>query len=171
MKKRILVRKLHYWLVPVIAMPFLVVIVSGLLLQVKKQVEWVQPKTVKGSQPGALTLDWSQALNSLQAHPELEVKSWKDIKRLDVRPSKGMAKVQLADNIEVQLDMNSGKVLQIAERNSDWLEALHDGSWFADWAKLWVFLPSGILVGLLWLTGVWLFIQPYYLKWRRTHHS
>ena len=37
---------------------------------------------------------------------------------------------------------------------------MHDGSWFHDIAKLWVFLPNGIIVTILWITGIYLFFVP-----------
>lgn len=167
MKKRILVRKLHYWVTPAIAFPFLVVIISGLLLQVKKEITWIQPATAQVSQIGDPQVSWDQILTSLKAHPELKVDSWQDIKRLDVRPSKGLAKIHLKPDLEVQVTLHDGQILQIAQRRSDLIESLHDGSWFADWAKLGLFLPSGILVLFLWVSGVILFVLPIYLKRRR----
>jgi len=43
MRFNLLVRKIHHWSTVFIAIAVLVVICSGLLLQVKKQVSWVQP--------------------------------------------------------------------------------------------------------------------------------
>ena len=37
---------------------------------------------------------------------------------------------------------------------------LHDGSWFHPLAKLWLFLPSGVIVFALWVTGIYLFLLP-----------
>lgn len=167
LKKRMLVRKLHYWVTPIIALPFLVVIISGLFLQVKKEISWIQPPTAQVTQIQDPKVSWVQILDSLKAHPELHVESWKDIKKLDVRPSKGLAKIHLKPDVEVQVNLQDGQILQIAQRRSDLIESLHDGSWFADWAKLGLFLPSGILVLFLWLSGVILFFLPIYLKRRR----
>lgn len=142
-------------------------IISGLLLQVKKEITWIQPATAQVSQIGDPQVSWDQILTSLKAHPELKVDSWQDIKRLDVRPSKGLAKIHLKPDLEVQVTLHDGQILQIAQRRSDLIESLHDGSWFADWAKLGLFLPSGILVLFLWVSGVILFVLPIYLKRRR----
>ena len=52
-------RKLHRWGTVAIAVPFLVVLLSGLVLQWKKEVAWVQPPEQRGagmvpaSTPGA----------------------------------------------------------------------------------------------------------------------
>jgi len=51
------------------------------------------------------------------------------IDRIDVRPSKGIAKVLFKEgNWEVQIDGTSGEVKSIAKRYSDWIESLHDGN-------------------------------------------
>jgi hypothetical protein len=68
---------------------------------------------------------------------------------------------------EVQVDLESGEVLQVAYRRSDLLESLHDGSWFHDRAKLWVFLPVGFVVLGLWGTGIYLFFLPHAVRWSR----
>ena len=45
MKFNILNRKIHYWASFIVALPLLVMIVSGLFLQAKKHWSWVQPVT------------------------------------------------------------------------------------------------------------------------------
>jgi hypothetical protein len=99
--------------------------------------------------------------------PEAEVRSWDDIDRIDVRPSKGMMKVQAKNSYEVQLDSATGDVLQVAYRRSDLLESIHDGSFFHDSAKLWLFLPVALILFGLWATGMYLFWLPIVVKARR----
>src|SRR5688572_30839540 len=160
MKFHLLNRKVHYWASVVVALPLLVVICSGLLLQLKKQVPWVQPPELRGSgkEPA---VSFAQVLEICRGVPEAGVKSWADISRVDVRPSRGMLKVWAASNWEIQIDAASGKVLQTAYRRSDLIESIHDGSWFGDKVKYWVFLPGGAILLLLWLTGMYLFVLPY----------
>jgi hypothetical protein len=47
------------------------------------------------------------------------------------------------------------------------IESIHDGSWLHEGIKLWVFLPAGLTLLLLWMTGMYLFVLPYLVKWRR----
>jgi uncharacterized iron-regulated membrane protein len=156
---RIWNRKLHRWGSISVAIPFLIVIATGLLLQVKKQVAWVQPVEQKGT-PGAPTVSLDALLAAARSVPEAGIRDWSDVDRMDVRPSKGLVKVIGNSRWEVQVDAASGKVLQTAFRRSDWLETLHDGSWFHPLAKLWLFLPSGVIVFGLWVTGIYLFLLP-----------
>jgi hypothetical protein len=86
---------------------------------------------------------------------------------VDIRPKDGIIKVTCKSRWEVQVDFQSGEVVQSAYRRSDLIESLHDGSWFGDAAKLYVFLPVAVVVLVLWATGVYLFVLPYSVRWRR----
>ena len=99
---------------------------------------------------------------------EAEIQGWQDIKRIDVRPNKGVLKIQnIHNNWEVQLDASSGKVLSVAYRRSDTIEALHDGSWFFDAAKLWLFLPVALILLTLWMSGAVMLYQFLMAKRKR----
>ena len=166
MKPSLLNRRVHYWLSPFVAVPLLIVAVTGVLLQVKKQVAWVQPAEKKGSGKEP-SVPFDRVLAACQSVPEAGVTSWGDVVRIDVRPSKGILKITTKADWEVQLDAATGDVLQSAYRRSDWIEAIHDGSFFSEWAKYGWFLPSGVGLVVLTLTGAYLFWQPLGVKWRR----
>lgn len=159
-------RKLHRIGSLITAAPLLVVIVSGIFLQLKKDWTWVQPATVRGS-TSELAIDWDQILSSASSAAEAGITGWGDIDRLDVRPSKGMLKVRSKSSWEVQIDTSSGEVLQTSYRRSDLIESIHDGSWFGSPAKLWVFLPTAVILFGLWLTGVYLWLLPHLVRRRR----
>jgi uncharacterized iron-regulated membrane protein len=165
MKLSKLNRDIHRWGSILIAAPVAVIIVTGVILQLKKEYAWIQPPTQQGS-GGELSLSFDQILAATRDVPEAEVDSWDDIDRLDVRPGKGMLKVRCKSGWEVQLDVKTGEVLQAAYRRSDLIESIHDGSFFHDGFKLWVFLPAALILAVLWATGVYLFFLPYYAKWK-----
>jgi uncharacterized iron-regulated membrane protein len=156
-------RKLHRWGALITFLPMLLVIVSGLLLQVKKEVHWVQPPTKKGK-PFSLTIDWEKILDVARSVEEAQVNDWPDISRLDVRPDRGLVKVFCNNHWELQLDTSSGELLSSTYRRSDWIEQLHDGSFFSDSVKKYVFLPNGFILLGLWLTGVYLWWLPIGVK-------
>lgn len=160
-------RKIHYWASIAIALPLLLIIGSGLLLQVKKHWSWVQPTEHHGT--GTVpVIGFQGILDSVKSVPELGVSGWPDINRLDVRPGRGVVKVWLHNGWEVQVDLGTGQVLNSAYRRSDAIESIHDGSFFAgEWTKLGLFFLSGIGLLLLWITGLWMFLWPIVLKHRR----
>lgn len=152
-------RKIHRWGALVTFIPLTLVIVTGLLLQVKKQVAWVQPPTVRGSSDRP-EIGWQKILKAVQSVEQANVNSWNDVDRMDVRPGKGMVKVRAKNRWEVQVDLASGDVLASNYRRSDLIESLHDGSFFSEGAKLWVFLPNGIILFCLLVTGAYLWWMP-----------
>jgi uncharacterized iron-regulated membrane protein len=168
---RILNRRIHYWASFIVALPLLVMIASGLLLQAKKQWAWVQPAEHRGT--GSVpVIDLEEMLAAVKRVPNLGVRSWDDINRLDVRPGRGVVKVWLNSGWEVQVDLGTGAVLQTAYRRSDLIETIHDGSFFGgDWTKLGLFLPAGIILLLLWFTGMWMWWITFIAKWRRAHRK
>ncbi|HEU5173774.1 MAG TPA: PepSY domain-containing protein [Gemmatimonadaceae bacterium] len=169
MRPSIVIRKLHYWTSIAIALPASILLASGLLLQAKKHWSWVQPPEQRGSVT-APRITTDSVLGSVVAVPALGVRSWDDVNRIDFRPGKGVAKVWLQNGVEVQVDLGTGAVLQSAYRRSDLIESIHDGSYFGgDATKLGVFLPTGIVLLFLWVSGVWLFLVPILAKRRRAH--
>ena len=79
----------------------------------------------------------------------------------------GIVKVRAENRWEVQVDAVTGEVLQVAYRRSDLIESLHDGSFFHDMVKLWVFLPCALLLLGLWVSGIYLFVLPYQTRRKR----
>ncbi len=158
-----LIRKLHRWGAIVTLVPMLLVIVTGLLLQVKKEFAWVQPPTQRGKSQ-AMEVDWRTILEAAKQVEEAEVNDWNDIARLDVRPDRGLIKIFCNNHWELQIDSADGSLLSSTYRRSDWIESLHDGSFFADWAKLYIFLPNGFILLGLWFTGVYLWWLPIGVK-------
>ncbi|RMH30382.1 MAG: PepSY domain-containing protein [Planctomycetota bacterium] len=161
-------RKTHRWGAVAIALPIAAVIGSGILLQLKKDVAWIQPPTARGAAGGdpdnGMTVSMRDILDAAMTVPEAGFTGWGDIDRLDVRPDKGVAKVRGKNRWEVQVDTATGEVVQVAYRRSDLIESIHDGSWFHAAAKLWVFLPSGVVLFILWLTGVYLWALPIWAR-------
>lgn len=159
-------RKIHYWGSAIIIIPFMIVLVSGLLLQVKKEVPWVQPKTIKTEERN-LTLSFEQILEVSKTVEQAGIKSWKDIKLLDIRPNHGVTKIITKDNWEIQIHNKTASVLAVNIRRSDIIESIHDGSWFHEDAKLWLFLPSALIVLVLTITGFYIFLKMLPSKMRK----
>ena len=138
-----------------------------ILIQLKKDFEWIQPSTQSGSIQNLPSISFDQILDTAKNAKNVTIKDWSDIDRLDVRPEKGIVKVRTKNRWELQIDTNTGQVLQEAYRRSDLIETLHDGSWFNSSIKYLIFLPSGIVLLVLWLTGIYLVLLPYQKKWQK----
>lgn len=154
MSLRRLNRQLHLWAGLLFAGPAILMIGSGIVLQVKKHCPWIQPPEQRGTGTSP-EIELTAILSVLQSSPGLGVSGWDCISRMDIRPGRGLAKILLRDGKEVQIDLGTGRILQVAKRRSDLIEAIHDGSYFAgDWGKFGLFLPCGLALLLLLGTGL-----------------
>jgi hypothetical protein len=88
--------------------PILVVIVTGLFIQVRKDVSWIQPSTGKGTEKYNPQVSMDRILELVKEIPEMETQSWDDIALLDMRPKKGLVKVRENSRWEAQIDSNTG---------------------------------------------------------------
>ncbi|MBK9257369.1 MAG: PepSY domain-containing protein [Saprospiraceae bacterium] len=126
----------YRWLHKFIAIPvlfFLFLIgITGLLLGWKKQTKLL-PETTKSK--ASIELPWIP-MDSLMAvsdrYTEKEFNEVYKIDRIDVRPSKGIAKIIYQTSFrELQIDGRTGEILSVKKRNSDLIEKIHDGSIFS----------------------------------------
>lgn len=162
------VRRWHRYLGICVAAFLLISALTGILLSLKKDVDLIQPASQIGT---AATLDqWlpiaqieQLAMDAFRTQqPELNPA----IDRIDIRPDKGIAKVLLAEGWwEVQIDGSNGKILSIARRHSDWIEAIHDGSIISHGFKLISMNLLGFSIILMILTGLWMWYGPKKIRW------
>lgn len=147
-----------------LAIVLLISALTGVFLAWKKDVSWIQPPTQNGVSkelqdwmPISELAELAQAAFD-EAHPQLQGNG---LDRIDVRPSKGIAKVLFEEGWwEVQIDGSTGEVLSIAKRHSDWIEKLHDGSIVGDLFKLITMNGLGLGLIVLMITGMWLWYGP-----------
>jgi uncharacterized iron-regulated membrane protein len=161
MNTKRLFRQVHYWVSLFVMGPLAVMIIAGLFLMVKKEVSWIQPSTQRGEvamQAPALSMD--ALLEICRQYPEAQIDDWSDVSKVDFRPDRGIAKFIAESGWEIQLDTATGDALSVAYRRSDLIESLHDGSFFADWTKLGLFLPVGIGLLIMHLSGIYMFLLP-----------
>ncbi len=169
-------RKIHRLTGIALFVFFFVVAISGILLGWKKHSGGsILPQTQQGS--SARLQDWLP-LDSLRRSAEEAILTHLPpgtstvVDRMDVRPEKGVVKVRFEGHYwGVQLDGASGKVLQVAPRRSDWLEAVHDGSIVENWLgisggyfKLFYTSLLGLALVLFSATGFWLWYGPKVLR-------
>ncbi len=159
-------RTIHKWASIIIALPLFVIFITGILLLVKKEFAIIQPPSMKG-QAQVPSIAFEQILQAAQSVEKANINSWQDINRLDVRPSKGIIKIRSNNSFEIQIDAQSAKVLQVAKRNSELIESIHDGTFFEKNANLWLMLPVAIISILISITGIILFFIPYLKRRKR----
>jgi uncharacterized iron-regulated membrane protein len=156
-----LFRQVHYWLSLAIFVPAAIMFVAGGFLMLKKEIDWIQPATERGVAAAQYPqASFAAMVEAARAHPQAGISDWSDIDRIDLRVDRGIAKLRAHSGWEVQVDTQTAEVLRVAYRRSDLIETIHDGSFFADWVKLYIFLPTGVLLIIMWGTGGYLFLLP-----------
>jgi len=162
-------RFLHKWVGFFTCLGLLLISVTGFLLATKKSVNWIRPLEKGGpafeSFSELASLD--TVVSSVFAVGIAELQTKKDIDRIDYRPKSNVFKVLSKKGYhEVQVDGTSGKVVNVAKRNDHFIEALHDFSWFHDFANLYG-LPL-VAAGLCFLaaSGIGIFFVPVVRRWK-----
>jgi uncharacterized iron-regulated membrane protein len=155
-------RSLHKWIGISVALFLLITSTTGVMLGWKKNVDILQPPTLKGSSVNVG--DWVSfervSQSALRAIDSVTHEG-NSIDRLDVRFDKGIIKVLFTKGYwEAQVDATTGKTLSVAQRHADWIEHIHDGSIISEVFKL--IYTNYIGLGLLFLsiTGFWLWYGP-----------
>ncbi|WP_228235387.1 PepSY domain-containing protein [Allomuricauda sp. M10] len=164
-------RKIHRTTGALLFIFFFFISITGLILGWKKNSNGIiLPETQKGTT--AELKDWlpvdslhtiaCAALHDLVS-PDLSL----ELDRIDMRKQKGSVKFLFVDAYyEVQLDGATGKVLSVAQRKSDFLENVHDGSILDrylgtdGYIKLVYTTVMGISLLLFTITGFWLWYGP-----------
>ncbi len=158
------VRKTHLWVSIIVALPLLLRLVTGVALQVRKPVDFIQPTTEVGVARYEPDVTHAHILAALKTAPVTRVDDWKDVKQIDYRPKKGVLKVHDYNDLETQIDAKTGEVIRTSKRWNNLLARIHDGS---EWGmRLWFFLPAGLLIIYLWISGFYLGIMETLRKLR-----
>ena len=155
-------RSLHKWIGISVALFMLITSTTGILLGWKKNVEVLQPATLKGQSTDVTKWVSFEKISEAALHAiDSITKEENSIDRLDVRYDKGIIKVLFTQGYwEVQVDPTTGKALSVAKRHADWIEHIHDGSIISDLFKLIYtnYIGWGLLI--LSITGFWLWYGP-----------
>lgn len=171
-------RKIHRFIGVFLFGFFILIAVTALLLGWKKNSKgYLLPESAVRKESNGLRpigIDSVQYVAVL-ALEGLEPKLPTLIDRLDIRPDEGLAKVTFKDHYwEVQVDLFTADVLQIAKRRSDFIENLHDASYFDKY-----FATGGDIIKLVYttimslalltfsLTGFWLWYGPKRMRWNK----
>ena len=125
----------HKWTGIILAFFFALTSITGFLLLIKKDYEWIQPSTQRGTE-GEVTAfaPLSEVIDAILVLDHPDFQSVDDVDRIDTRIDKRVHKVRSTRNYtEFQVDAVTAEILAGPDyRMSDWLESLHDGSFFGD---------------------------------------
>jgi uncharacterized iron-regulated membrane protein len=160
---------LHRWLGVTAGLVLLLTSITGILLLVKKDYAWIQPEAMVCADGSLADLQpLAKVCEAVLALDLPEFQSEADIARIDFRPAKRLHKViSKHDYVEVQVCAVSLKTSAPNQRRSDWLESLHDGSWFGDFAHDRVMPLVALILLFLASSGYVMWLFPKWKKWRK----
>jgi uncharacterized iron-regulated membrane protein len=144
----------------------LVISVTGMFLGWKKDADWLQPPSQRGTMVDLdawLPLADLLAIAELALLHRLQLEDHADlpVDRMDVRPDRGIVKVRFETGFwEVQVDGVTGSVLSLGRRHADWIEMIHDGSIISDRFKFWYMTVAGAGLVAILVSGWWLWHGP-----------
>lgn len=162
-------RNLHKWLGIIPAIIFLMVSITGILLIFSKQLA-LSPKMQKGVQADLNTaIPVEQVIKTSMDLKNENLKTLKDIKRVEFHPLNRVYKVRTKSGFEVQIDMSTGKVLKAEKSISSTILSLHTGAFFGTWFKEYIVGGSSVALIIVTITGVYLFVNPIVRRKRRNN--
>lgn len=151
-------RRWHRLISIFIAAPFALTLITGLIMTTRGFNSWVQ--TPYEGPKAELKISFEQILNACRSVPEAEIKTWKDISQIDIRPSNGSVRVRAAKNLtEVQINGETGEVVTVAPRRMSLLTSLHEGAYFGPWVRYGIFIPASLGVLFLLVSGIVLYAR------------
>jgi len=149
---------------------FLLISVTGILLGIKKQTGLLAPteKGISSNLTTWLPIHTLQLKAETFLHDSVSKLLSTELDRIDIRPDKGIVKFVYKKHYHgLQLDGETGRLLSIEKRSSDFIEDLHDGSILDDWIgtddeqiKVSYTVIMGLSLLLLILSGLWLWYGP-----------
>lgn len=165
-------RKIHRSTGAALFIFFFFISVTGLLLGWKNHTgNLILPKSHIGSSTDLkkwLPVDSLNTIASNTLRDSVATDLSNEINRIDIRKNKGMVKFVFEDHYwEIQLDGATGTVLGVEERNSDFIENIHDGSILDNYLdtsneqfKLLYTTIMGLALLTFTITGFWLWLGP-----------
>ena len=149
-------RSLHKWIAIIIFAPMIFLVVTGIILQLRKPVEAIQPNIRFGVAQYQPTASLDMILEAVKAIPEMEVKGWNDIQLYDLRPKYGVVKVRNFAEMEAQIDAKTAQVLNVGQRWNDIVTLMHEGTTWG--LRMNVFLWVSIVWLVLAFCGLYLIV-------------
>ena len=152
-------RSLHRWLSFFVALPAVLIFSTGILLLLRQEFAWIQPVSQKGILPGLPQRTIPELLERVSQDPKVreqtvESLEWKMISSVDYKPASGVYAFRFKSGLEIQLDGANGNILSVAQRRTGFLIELHQGSYFHPWVMKYLFVPVGVALLGLWLSGI-----------------
>jgi hypothetical protein len=155
-------RSLHKWLGLALSIVILTLSVTGIMLNHKTSMGYMPDvkHDASGQISQSLTIE-KVAMIAIKAADNKDIKTVKDIDRIDYRTKNMFAKVRFKDtkSTEVTVDSVTGEILNVGYRTDVFISGLHSGAIFGANFKL-ISDVAAISLVLLIFSGIYIWIFP-----------
>jgi uncharacterized iron-regulated membrane protein len=141
------IRALHRKLSLYTFIPLGIILVSGIILQLRNQFEWIQPTLVETKADQGPLLAPDVLIQKLNLNE-------KEIEQIIYKPSKNNASLRLKSGEEIQLNAQTAEVLKRAMRRTNLLIDIHQGSILGPIGQYGIYLLTALGMIILYITGV-----------------
>lgn len=141
------IRALHRKLSLYTFIPLGIILVSGIILQLRNQFEWIQPTLVETKADKSPLIAPDVLIQKLNLNE-------KEIEQIIYKPSKNNASLRLKSGEEIQLNAQTGEVLKRAMRRTNLLIDIHQGSILGPIGQYGIYLLTALGMIILYITGV-----------------
>jgi uncharacterized iron-regulated membrane protein len=141
------IRALHRKLSLYTFIPLGIILLSGIVLQLRNQFEWIQPSLIETKADKSPLLAPQDLIQKLNLNE-------KEIEQIIYKPSKNNASVRLKSGEEIQMNAQTGEVLKRAIRRTNLLIDIHQGSILGPFGQYGVYLLTGLGMIILYMTGL-----------------
>jgi uncharacterized iron-regulated membrane protein len=142
-------KKSHRVVAIAITLPLILIALTGIVLQLRNQFEWIQPETI------------SQKIDPLQPYISFEAATkgvpLENVEQIILRPAKGNLSVRLKDGLEIQMHPQTGAILKKSMRRTNFLIELHQGSWLGNIGQYGIHFITGVLLCFLIFSGIMIY--------------
>ncbi len=144
-------RKTHRYVALFSTLPLIIVALSGVVLQLRNQFEWIQPSS--------LSAELKRGSRFLTLEEILQTQDEKQVDQIIFRPTKNNLTLRMKDGTDIQMNPSTGEVLKKAQRRTTFFIELHQGSWLGPYGQYLLYFPAALGLCYLILSG--LMIYPF----------
>ncbi len=144
-------RKYHRIISIIVALPFSVMLLTGLVLLMRNQFEFIQPESVKMQRDSTLSLLTFDQVIEKSGVPQ------ENIDQIILRPKKFHLSLRLKNGEEIQMHPQTGEILKKAMRRTNFFIDLHQGTIAGDIGQYLIAFPTALGLVFLLISGLIIF--------------
>lgn len=163
-------RSWHRKIAILFLVPLMVISISGFFLSLRGFSPWIQPPQIKASAGWPLVSIedlWIKA----QQIKAAELTDLGQLKSIEIKVNSGTVNFRSQNGYEIQFNAKNGEILSSAQRWTPLLVEIHEGNFLSPLLKNIFFLPAGVILTFLSISGLSMFISSNKKKKGQTHEQ